>query len=496
MPDPFGMMTPAEYTELEQKKQLFPEELTSRRIQNRLQYEQLRNVLADQEAQVEYARMMQGMTTKAPGALTTTPPTQMPQPGQAPTPTPTPAPSAQPPAQAPAQPQALPPTRTIFDSLPPGLKESTQSAFIDWQTQQQKVNQVNMAYQSAAKTANIHLINIARANLEQEQKELKSAEDRFNSSLLRAKDFVTTAGAAQKESDRAKLREDYSARHPELGGDLSKIDAGIAAEQAGARTLASMEARKKEILGAYGPKGLDIAASKTLFLGQDPRTFDPIVAAEVNNRAGDMLSKLPQGLTLAALRSTVKGQMDAIDGQSKWVANVQNRMSFLDGMLPQIEEAFERIPRKYQNEPVTKLQQIYLKNIEGNEPLGTYLTMATEAAKEYNAMIMGGPTGAAGSAGGVVERLGVQDFLDPAQPPKTFIGSMKGIRKGSEVRLKGLEKTLNSLIGNLDRTTGGHASDLQSPNPSAPPAGTVKDASQMTDEELMADYRRRHPEGE
>jgi hypothetical protein len=197
----------------------------------------------------------------------------------------------------------------------------------------------------------------------------------------------------------------------------------------------------------------------------------------------------------------------------KWNASYEQRGRFLEMMLPKLEKVYKRIPSEYQAQPARALQQLIAKKVKGSEALGEWMSMATEMALDYNAMIMAGPAGGAGTAGTGAEREARQDLLNPALPPKTFHGTVMGMKKAMTERLRSSNFVLNSLNKDRDKWTGGHSALVDAPDPDVPDefktpskvsggGGPYPPLSALTEDQLMnvppeqLEWYRTHPEAQ
>jgi hypothetical protein len=226
---------------------------------------------------------------------------------------------------------------------------------------------------------------------------------------------------------------------------------------------AEIDLTKREL----GTKGLRVWAAQSLFLGKEPSSRNMALSALVKEEEAKMIDEVGKrrGVKLSEMdKYTIRGQAQSLYGslqfQQKWSDVTYNLSQTLDGMLPQVMKAYNDMPVNLQSKPLREVQGYAAQNLEGSESVGRFIVLATEMAREYNRILMSGPMGGGGTPGSIEERKVTEDWLAGSVPPKTFVGSMNGMHKGSKIRLEAHTAAKNRILKQMDALTGGHSNEL------------------------------------
>jgi len=226
---------------------------------------------------------------------------------------------------------------------------------------------------------------------------------------------------------------------------------------------AEIDLTKREL----GTKGLRVYAAQSLFLGKEPSSRNLALSALVKEEEARMIDEIGKrrGVKLTEMdKYTIRGQAQSLYGsltfQQKWADVTYNLSQTLDGMLPEVMKSYNQMPVSAQAKPLRELQGYAAQNLEGSEAVGRFIVLSTEMAREYNRILLSGPMGGGGTPGSVEERQVTEGWLAGGTAPKTFIGSMNGMKKGSEIRLEAHAAAKKRIMKQMDDLTGGHSSDL------------------------------------
>jgi len=259
--------------------------------------------------------------------------------------------------------------------------------------------------------------------------------------------------------------QDIRARNPKLTREQAHIQ--YQKFQGRARAEGTREAEIDLTKRELGTKGLRVWAAQSLFLGKEPSSRNTTLASMVKDEEAKIIDEIGKrrGVKLSEMdKYTIRGQAQSLYGslqfQQKWHDVTFNMSSTLDGMLPEVMKAYNAMPIKAQAMPARQLEQYAEQNLKGSEPVGRFVVLATEMAREYNRILLSGPMGGGGTPGSVEERKVTEDWMAGSMPAKTFLGSMNGMKKGSKIRMQAHEAAKNQIMKQMDAITGGHGSEL------------------------------------
>jgi hypothetical protein len=245
--------------------------------------------------------------------------------------------------------------------------------------------------------------------------------------------------------------------------------------QGKARAEGMKEAEMEFTKQSLGKDGLRMWAAQSFFLGKEPSSRNIALAGLVKQAESDLVQEIGKrtGKKLTPEdKISIQGQslalVNSLRFAQRWSDVSNNLVQTLDRLMPETLRAYNELPPQVQAQPLREIALYASKNLQGSEAAGRFSALSFEIANEYNRILLGGPMGGGGTPGSVEERRVIQGITEGSLPGSTLLGSLNGMRIGSQARMQSHQAGKSQILKQLDKLTGGRGGSLLSEPPSPP----------------------------